>query len=111
MYDSWYNFFAVTRELIKDIPVAKLRRADTEKIVRLSIELLNHGLRPHLTQWQARFRRWYERALEQTDLGELSPQEVQKTFPDFKQINSELHEVNERLIRYRKKMYELVTGA
>lgn len=110
VYDSWYSFFAVTRELIKDIPVAKVRRKDTEKIVRLSIEVLNHGLRPHLTQWQARFRRWYERAIEQTDLGELSPQDVQKKFPEFDQIKKELQEVNERLIKYRKKMYELVTN-
>lgn len=110
VYDSWYSFFAVTRDLIKDIPVVKVRRKDTEKIVRLSIEVLNNGLRPHLTQWQARFRRWYDRAMDQTDLGELSPQDVQRKFPEFEQIRRELQEVNQRLIKYRHKMYELVTN-
>ena len=31
IYDSWFNFFTVTREMIKDIPVSKLHRADTRK--------------------------------------------------------------------------------
>ena len=60
IYDSWYSFFSVTRELIKDVPVSKLRRKDTERIIALSIDVLNTGIRPHLTKWQARFRRWYE---------------------------------------------------
>ena len=60
IYDSWYNFFSVTRELVKDVPVSKFRRKDTEKIINLSIEVLNTGLRPHLTKWQARFRVGFE---------------------------------------------------
>lgn len=108
VYDSWYNFFSVTRELIKDVPVSKFRRKDTEKIVRLSIEVLNAGIRPHLTQWQARFRRWYDRALTQED--DLSPQEVQRKFPEYNALKEDLEQVNERLIGYRDKMYELVTN-
>ena len=63
VYNSWYEFFSVTRELIKEIPASKLRRKDTQRIVNLSIDVLNHGIRPHLTEWQARFRRWYENGL------------------------------------------------
>jgi len=110
IYDSWYNFFSVTRELIKDVPVSRFRRRDTEQIIRLSIEVLNTGLRPHLTKWQARFRRWYEKALEQEDRADASPQDVQKEFPDYEALKEDLETVNERLIRYREKMYELVTN-
>ena len=78
IYDSWYNFFSVTRDLIKDVPVSKFRRKDTEQIIRLSIEVLNSGLRPHLTKWQARFRRWYERALASDESATLHHQDVQK---------------------------------
>lgn len=35
VYDSWYNFFSVTRGLIKEVPVTKFRRKDTEQIIRL----------------------------------------------------------------------------
>lgn len=111
VYDSWYSFFAVTRELIKDVPVSKFKRQDTKKIIRLSIDVLNNGLRPHLTKWQARFRRWYERALEQEELKNLAPQEVQKKFPDFASLEGDLLQVNQHLIQYRKKMYQLVSGA
>ena len=110
IYDSWYDFFSVTRELIKDVPVSKFRRKDTEKIIKLSIDVLNTGIRPHLTKWQARFRRWYERAINQEDYLEIPPQDIQKKFTQYDELRTDLKEVNERLIRYREKMYELVTN-
>ena len=110
VYNSWHDFFSVTRELIKDIPVSKFRRRDTEKIVRLSIEVLNLGIRPHLTKWQARFRRWYEKAMGQDALGDLAPQSVQQQFPQYAELIADLEKVNGRLIRYREKMYSLVTN-
>ncbi len=59
IYNSWYEFFVVTRKLVKDDPAVKVRQDSTRKIIQLSIKVLNIGLRPHLTKWQARFRRWY----------------------------------------------------
>lgn len=106
IYDSWFNFFTVTRELIKDIPVQKFHRRDTEQIVRLSIDVLNQGIRPHLTLWQARFRRWYENQLKlDTD---THPQDIQKKFPQFCDLERDLLLVNQRLINYRQKMYEII---
>ena len=61
IYDSWYEFFKLTRELIKEIPVSKIRKDEsTKELVRIAIEVLNEGIRPHLTKWQARFRKWYK---------------------------------------------------
>ena len=56
VYDSWYEFFSVTRNHIKDVPATRFRRKDTEQIIMLSIDILNLEVRPHLTRWQARFR-------------------------------------------------------
>lgn len=108
VYDSWYSFFAVTRELIKDIPVSKVRGDSTGKIIDLSIEVLNEGLRPHLTKWQARFRHWYEAQLEKKE--DVSPQDLQKKFPEYDALCADLLAVNNRLIKYRMKMIELVRG-
>ena len=108
VYDSWYAFFAVTRELIKDIPVSKVRNDSTGKIINLSIEVLNEGLRPHLTKWQARFRHWYD--LKMDAKGDICPQDVQKEFPSYDALSADLLEVNQRLRTYRERMYELVTG-
>lgn len=107
IYDSWYAFFGVTRELIKDIPVSKVRNDSTGKIINLSIEVLNEGLRPHLTKWQARFRHWYGAQMETKP--DASPQDVQKRFPEYEALSTEMLEVNQRLRNYRKRMYELVT--
>lgn len=109
VYDSWHTYFSVTRELIKDVPVRKYRRDATAKIVQLSIEVLNEGLRPHLTRWQARFRRWYERAALHADFESQSPQEIQRAFPAFEELSKDLMLVNGRLIAYRAKMHELIS--
>lgn len=108
IYESWYSFFGVTRELIKGIPADKLGNETTAQIVSLSIQVLNEGLRPHLTQWQARFKHWYERKIATTAVG--YPQDIQKDFPAFEALTTDLLNVNQRLIRYRSKMYEILSG-
>jgi hypothetical protein len=108
VYDSWYAFFGVTRELIKSIPVSKVRQDSTGKIIELSVEVLNEGLRPHLTKWQARYRNWYEHQLAKKS--DVEPQELQKQFPAYKELTHDLLTMNKKLIAYRTKMNELVRG-
>ncbi|MCG8668929.1 MAG: hypothetical protein MI867_05915 [Pseudomonadales bacterium] len=110
VYDSWYSFFGVTRELIKEVPVSRFRRSDTDKIIRLSIEVLNTGVRPHLTSWQAKFRRWYEKECSSSSNDSLSPQEIQKKFPQYTELSSDLEAINKNLIKYREKLHQIVVG-
>lgn len=109
IYNSWHDFFGITRDLVKSIPVNKVRHDSTQKIIRLSIEVLNEGLRPHLTMWQARFRRWYENELNKTS-GDLviDPQEIQRNFPKYDELKADMEQVNQRLITYRNHMRLLV---
>ena len=108
VYDSWYSFFGVTRDLIKEVPAHKLRSRGTRAIVRASVQVMNEGLRPHLTQWQARYRRWYEKTLKDCDI--TDPQSIQQKFPKYDDLMSDLLAINAKLIEYRKAMYELATG-
>jgi len=112
IYDSWFGFFTVTRDLVKGIPAQKVRRDSTQKIIRLSIEVLNTGLRPHLTKWQARFRHWYDRELRKYDEGNgeevLDPQLIQERFPKYDELKADMERVNKSLIKYRQQMYRLV---
>ena len=109
IYDSWYSFFAITRDLVKSIPVMKVRNDSTQKIIKLSIEVLNKGLRPHLTIWQARFRRWYEYEInKESGDAVIDPQDIQKNFPKFTELKNDMEQVNQNLIRYRQKMSQLV---
>ncbi len=111
IYDSWYDFFKLTRELIKDIPVSKIRKDEsTKELVRIAIEVLNEGLRPHLTKWQARFRRWYNTEIEREENKNLSPQEIQKKYPEYENLTKEMIEVNHQLIEYRKILRQLAMG-
>jgi hypothetical protein len=109
IYDSWYNFFTVTREMIKDIPVSKLHRTDTRKIINLSIDVLNEGVRPHLTEWHARFRRWYEHTAGNEDFA-IAPQEIQGKYPQYEQLKADMQKVNQRLMHYRDTMRQVVFG-
>lgn len=110
VYESWFSFFSVTRELIKDVPVSKFQRKETEMIIRLSIDVLNHGLRPHLTHWQARYRRWYERELSVSNNHDIEPQALQKRYPRYDELSADLLAVNQRLIGYRNRMYRIISN-
>jgi len=112
IYSSWYEFFSVTRELIKDIPVSKVKQKSTQAIIKLSIEVLNEGLRPHLTRWQARFRQWYERETKRYEASSgievIDPQKIQSQFPMYEALSQDMLKVNQSLIKYRNKMRQLV---
>lgn len=105
VYDSWYALFGIIRNLIKTIPAEHIRsNKDTEKLVNLLVDVLNLGLRPHLTRWQARFRAW----MKNNDDPSLSPQELQKKFPEHAELVKELKEVNLELNKFSGSLYKLV---
>ena len=72
--------------------------------------MLNDGLRPHLTLYQARFRKWYKRAAEIERYEGYSPQELQKLYPDYESLIKSMKEVNDNLIMYRNTMEEIAIG-
>lgn len=111
IYNSWYEFFKLTRELIKDIPISKIRKdKSTKELVRIAIEVLNEGLRPHLTNWQARFRKWYNAEIEREENKNLSPQDIQKKYPEYEKLTKEMIVVNQKSIEYRKILRQLAIG-
>lgn len=95
IYNSWYNFFETSRSLLKDLPPNLLDK--NNNLVNLTVEFLNEGLRPHLTKWQARYRQWYTNQ-QNTD---KSPQEIQRDFPQYNELISDLIKTNQRMIYYR----------
>ena len=64
--------------------------------------MLNSGLRPHLTKWQAKYRHWYnEETKNNTD---ESPQEIQKRYIDYSELIESIKETNTKLINYNNLM-------
>lgn len=102
VYDSWYEFFKIARETLKEIPPERIPYSND--LINLTQKVLNEGLRPHLTKWQARFRNWYKNA---SNSSELSPQEIQKQYSDINLLISDLKEANRHMIEYTRLMNEI----
>jgi hypothetical protein len=107
IYDSWYAMFQKVREFISDIPAHLIRsNQSTKEIVRISTKTLNDGLRPHLTKWQAKFRTWSDTNKEK--LKEMTPQELQRKYPEYKDLIEDLMRVNEQLIQYSQELKKII---
>ncbi|MBN1970959.1 MAG: hypothetical protein JW870_16445 [Candidatus Delongbacteria bacterium] len=107
IYDSWYALFQKVRDFISEIPADLIRNNNsTREIVRIATQTLNVGLRPHLTKWQARFRTWS--SSKKDKLMEMTPQDFQKEYPEYKYLIEDLMLVNEQLIQYAQELKKII---
>lgn len=104
VYNSWYEYFRIARELIKELPVNKIE--STPELIELVTNVLNNGLRPHLTKWQARYRRWYSVAIKSNSTEE-PPQDIQKKYPHYRELVDDLIKTNKQMIAYKDLMYKI----
>lgn len=111
VYSSWYQLFQVLRDLTKTVRVQHLKECeDTQKLVTMLVKVMNEGLRPHLTKWQARYRRWWEAARAKPENADKSPQEIQKEYPQFSELVGELKVVNASFVDFAKALRQLADG-
>lgn len=103
VYDSWYSFFGIARGLLKDIPVEKLN--SSKQLISVTDRVLNKCLRPHLTKWQARFRKWYNLQLDSNS--DLTPQGIQYTYPHYNELVNELKAINKNIDYYGEVLKKL----
>lgn len=109
IYDSWHALFTKVRELISEIPADLLRHEkSTQELVKISTATLNDGLRPHLTKWQAKFRNWYQANTDR--LKEITPQELQREYPEYEELKNEIISINSELIAYARELKKIVDG-
>ena len=109
VYDSWYQLFREMRQLARECPARLYWRDESvRRTVDLLVAAMNDGLRPHLTRWQARFRAWYGEALRR-DPGR-APQDIQREFPEYDELMSDLQAVNGELVAYAEFLGKVVTG-
>lgn len=109
VYNSWYQLFGVLRDLAKSIPADRLQECDdTRNVVALLMRALNEGLRPHLTRWKAKFRRWYDYQLTREENQEKTPQEIQRLYPQYDDLVADLRNVNEEFVRFADSLEKIV---
>lgn len=107
VYDSWYKFFYIARELLKEIPVDKIQEDEKTSLVQVTIQILNKCIRPHLTKWQAKYRKWYTYELENNQKNNISPQEIQKRYEHYDELVAEILEVNKKIEKYSEVLYKI----
>lgn len=108
VYSSWYQLFGVLRELAKSIPADRLHDCDdTRKLVELLLRALNQGLRPHLTKWQARFRRWYAIEEKKGDQQQHTPQELQRQYPEYQALVADLRAVSTEFVQFADSLHQI----
>ncbi|CAG0967598.1 hypothetical protein METP2_01195 [Methanosarcinales archaeon] len=109
VYNSWYKLFGIIRDEIKTVPGRYLKSHDpTIALIGLTTKILNEGLRPHLTEHQAKFRRWYEQ--EKAKNENISPQELQRRYPDYVNLIASMKQVNQTLLQYSNELNKLLRG-
>lgn len=106
VYNSWYSLFAIIRDLLKEIEPRK-KDKDLEKLEDVLVKTLNYGLRPHLTKWQAKYRRWYNQEIEKDINNELSPQEIQRKYKKYDELIEELKETNKQMVQFAEELKKL----
>lgn len=106
VYNSWYEAFKTIREILEAIPADEMK--NSAKFIDLSVRVLNDGLRPHLTHWQAKFRKWYEE--EKKNSQGKSPQQIQRQFSEYDELVKSLKDTNEIMIGYCNEMKAYAFG-
>ena len=107
VYNSWYKLFEIIRELLKNVEPNK-KDKNVEKLEDILIKTLNEGLRPHLTKWQAKFRRWYDIELKKEENNKVPPQEIQKRYEEYDNLVKDLKNTNEKMVQFAQELKKLI---
>lgn len=111
VYSSWYQIFQVTRDEIKKLSGNLLENNRySDDLIKISTDVLNKGLRPHLTMYQARFRKWYAEELSKEENKNKAPQEIQMNYPGYDKLVESMKEVNKILIDYASQLNKFIKG-
>lgn len=107
LYDSWYSFFGVARNLLKEFPISKLNSNNENDLIEITIRLLNDVLRVHLTKYQAKFRKWYGEELEKSENNGLTPQQIQRKYEFYNELTEDIININNRIDYYMDVLYSI----
>jgi hypothetical protein len=108
LHESYYEFFKISREILKEVPAEKISNKETQKIIKLILKIINDELRPYLTKWHARFNTWYKNNIEKEEYRGYEPTEIQRKFPQYQELMGEIFEVNKKMIQLRKTLGNLI---
>ena len=106
VFDSLREVFPVTRELLSEVNPhhCEAQRSIADFVLRV----LNDGIRPHLTRWHATYRMWWDAAVEAPENKNKSLQEIQRAFPQYQELTTDLKRMNDELAKYAAELLAVV---
>ena len=105
VYNSWYQLFGIIRNEIKSVNGSVLLNKNrTLPLIEITTKILNDGLRPHLTKYQGRFRNWLDKHPDP----DITPQELQRLYPEYTTLITDLKNVNIALVNYSKELHAFI---
>lgn len=105
IYESWYSAFQGIRIQLKSVPGRCL--VDASDLIDVTTKVLNEGLRPHLTKWQAKYRSWYENEKKTCN---DSPQVIQKRYPEYNALVDDMKRANENIVNFSNTLKKIAFG-
>ena len=103
VYDSWYSAFVKIRELLLELkPIPK-----NKDIIDIGNKILNKGMRPHLTRWQTKFRKWYLIELQNVENNKLTPQDIQRKYPLYNELVDDLKQSQREILELLVQLKEI----
>ena len=108
VFDSLYELFRAARDLLADLPPSYYRKESG--VAALVIRVLNDGVRPLLTRWQAEYRRWWDGAVAAPENRARSPQDIQSSYPHYKDLFAAISTTNTELSKFADELASIAVG-
>lgn len=114
--DSWYNFFQLARQKIKQLEVPRKKKIKKRKkkgktvkeyyLSEVILKLLNEQLRPFLRKWHGDFRHYWKCDSKEDEY----PIERQKKFNNYIDIIKDLSKMQNKLKETAEGLYEIAVS-
>lgn len=109
VHQSLYKMFDLIREEISKIPVERVRGDKSDNTVVFYMDILNKGIRPHLSKWHLPLEAFVKTEREKHP--NESYFEIEKKFPLRKELIESLKAMNIRMNGYSKSLLMIAKGA
>lgn len=104
-HQSLHTLFGIVRDALGEIPLERIQRDDAEQIVKFYTSILNTGLRPYLSKWHIPLSQWVDN--EKIKTPSASYLEIEKSFPQRKEILEDMKAMNERMKIYAEDLLKI----
>lgn len=110
VHASLYELFGITRKLLSNAPLADIEKS--ESVSKMILQVLNEGVRPHLTRWHAGFGAWWDQQVSDELNKGNKPQSIQRNYPEYASLVEDLKNTNDELAKFADNLLQIVrTGA